>query len=366
MSDQAATATLHVALGERSYDIHIGPNLIADPQAYAGAIRGRRVLIVTNDTVAEHYRAPVEQALTAEHDVDTLILPDGEAYKTLATLDTVAEHLLAGGYGRDATIVALGGGVIGDVAGFAAAVYQRGIDFVQVPTTLLAQVDSSVGGKTGVNHPLGKNMIGAFYQPKRVLADIDVLVTLPEREFAAGMAEVIKYGLIRDAVFFDWLEANMAGINAREPELITEIVRRSVANKAEVVIADEREAGERALLNLGHTFGHALEAELGYGAWLHGEAVAAGMCMAADTSQRLGWLDSAQVERINAVIAAAGLPTAPPPQTSAARIFELMRRDKKVSAGALPLILLADIGHAVRHTDFGDALDQTLHHYLAA
>lgn len=367
MSDSPAVNSLRVELDSRSYDIRIGPGLIGRPAAYADSIRGRQVLIVTNDTIAVHYREPVETALSAAgHEVDTLSLPDGEAHKTLATLDTIAEHLLAGGYGRDATIVALGGGVIGDLAGFAAAIYQRGIDFVQVPTTLLAQVDSSVGGKTGVNHALGKNMIGAFHQPKRVVADVDVLATLPQREFAAGMAEVIKYGLIRDAPFFDWLETNMAGINAREPALIIELIRRSCANKAEVVVADEYEAGERALLNLGHTFGHALESELGYGTWLHGEAVAAGMCMAADTSRRLGWLNAAQVARIEAVIAAAGLPIAPPAETSAARIHELMRRDKKVTAGALRLVLLIDIGRAAIHEGYGTALDETLHHYLAA
>ncbi|MGN8158909.1 3-dehydroquinate synthase [Salinisphaera sp. SWV1] len=367
MSDTPAASTLRVELDSRAYDILIGPGLIGRAAAYDGAIRGPRVLIVTNDTIARHYREPVEAALTdAGHAVDTLILPDGEAHKSMATLDTIAEHLLAHGYGRDATIVALGGGVIGDLAGFAAAIYQRGIDFVQVPTTLLAQVDSSVGGKTGVNHRLGKNMIGAFHQPKRVLADIDVLATLPAREFAAGMAEVIKYGLIRDAGFFDWLEANMAGINAREPALITEIIRRSCANKAEVVVADEREAGQRALLNLGHTYGHALETELGYGAWLHGEAVAAGMCMAADTSRRLGWLSAAHVARIETVIAAAGLPTAPPRETSAGRILDLMQRDKKVTAGALRLVLLTDIGQAVIYENYGAALDDTLHHYLAA
>lgn len=367
MSNTSVASSLRVELGERAYDIRIGPGLISQPASYEGVIRGQRVLVVTNDTVGRHYREPVEAALaTAGHTVDTLILPDGEAHKHMGTLDTIAEHLLAHGYGRDATIVALGGGVIGDLAGFAAAIYQRGIDFVQIPTTLLAQVDSSVGGKTGVNHRLGKNMIGAFYQPQRVLADIDVLATLPAREFAAGMAEVIKYGLIRDHGFFDWLETNMAGINDRDPALITEIIRRSCANKAEVVVADEREAGERALLNLGHTYGHALEADLGYGVWLHGEAVAAGICMAADTSRRLGWLDTAQVARIEAVIASAGLPVAPPAEISAARILELMRRDKKVTAGALRLVLLADIGHAVIHENYGTALGDTLHHYLAS
>lgn len=357
--------TLRVELGRRGYDIAIAPGLIDRADAWHGAIRGERVLIVTNDTVGPLYAATVEHALAGCHRVDTLTLPDGEQYKTLATLERIYDHLLANGYGRDATIVALGGGVIGDIAGFAAASYQRGVDFVQVPTTLLAQVDSSVGGKTGVNHALGKNMIGAFHQPTRVLADISVLETLPAREFAAGMAEVIKYGLIRDAVFFDWLEANMEAINAREPARLIEVIRRSCANKAEVVAADEREAGERALLNLGHTYGHALEGALGYGEWLHGEAVAAGMCMAADTAQRLGWLNSNQVERIESLIAAANLPVAPPAELDKARILALMARDKKVQAGELRLVLMRDIGDAVVTGDYGDALHATLARYFA-
>lgn len=361
MSD---TATLNLDLGERSYAIDIGSELIGDPTAYEGAVAGQRVLIVTNDTVAPLYGAAVAQALAAAHEVDTLVLPDGEAYKTLATLERIYDRLLESGYGRDATLVALGGGVVGDIAGFAAATYQRGIDFIQIPTTLLAQVDSSVGGKTGVNHPLGKNMIGAFHQPRRVLADVDVLATLPDRELSAGLAEVIKYGLIRDAGFFDWLEANMEQLTGRETAALVETIRRSCANKAEVVAADEREAGERALLNLGHTYGHALEAELGFGQWLHGEAVAAGMCMAADTAQRLGWLSDAQVERIESVIERAGLPVAPPPELSAERIHALMARDKKVQAGQLRLVLMTDIGKAVVTRDYGDALQHTLSHYL--
>lgn len=367
MTETLEQAThLDVDLGARSYAIEIGAGLIGDAAAYAGAIRAKRVLVVTNDTVAPLYLARVRAALTPAHEVDHLVLPDGEAYKTLTTAEKIYDKLLSDGHGRDSTIVALGGGVIGDLAGFAAATYQRGIDFVQLPTTLLAQVDSSVGGKTGVNHPLGKNMIGAFHQPTRVLADVDVLASLPARELAAGLAEIIKYGLIRDAAFFDWLESNMGRLNAREPDALGEAIRRSCANKAEVVAADEREAGERALLNLGHTYGHALEAALGYGAWLHGEAVAAGMCMAADTGRRLGWLDAAQVERIEAVIASAHLPTAPPRELGASRIRALMARDKKVKAGRLRLVLLRDIGQALVHEDYGDALDQTLLHYLAA
>ncbi len=357
-------AHLDVDLGALSYTIAIAPGLIGDPAAYAGAIRGPRVLIVTNDTVASWYLARVATALAA-YELDDLVLPDGEAHKTLATVGIIYDKLLRGGYGRDATIIALGGGVIGDIAGFAAATYQRGVDFIQLPTTLLAQVDSSVGGKTGGNHPLGKNMIGAFHQPTRVLADIETLASLPPRELAAVLAEIIKYGLIRDPAFFDWLEAHMNQLVSREPAALAEAIRRSCANKAEVVAADEREAGPRAVLNLGHTFGHALEAELGYGVWLHGEAVAAGMCMAADTARRLGWLDSPQVERIEAVIAAAGLPTAPPAEIKAERIRALMARDKKVQAGRLRLVLLRAIGQATVCDDYGDALDRTLAHYLA-
>jgi len=359
-------AELQVELGTRSYAIRIAPGLIADADAYAGAIRGKRVLVVTNSTIAPLYQARVETALKTSHDLDTLVLPDGEAYKTLGTLNTIYDRLLEGNHGRDTTLVALGGGVIGDIAGFAAASYQRGIDFVQLPTTLLAQVDSSVGGKTGVNHALGKNMIGAFHQPTRVLADIDVLTTLPARELSAGLAEVIKYGLIRDAAFFDWLEANIARLNAREPAALTEAIRRSCANKADVVAADEYEAGQRALLNLGHTYGHALEAQLGYGTWLHGEAVAAGMCMAADTAQRMGWLDAAQVERIETLIRAAHLPIAPPRDIDKTSFRDLMARDKKATSGQLRLVLMRDIGHAVVTSDHGDALDATLTRYFDA
>ncbi len=363
MADARDGARLQVALGRRSYDIRIGAGLLDDPMSYAGAIAGERVLIVTNDTVGALHLKGVQEAL-AEYQVDTLELADGEAHKTLATVERIYDHLLEGGYGRDATIIALGGGVLGDIAGFAAATYQRGVDFVQVPTTLLAQVDSSVGGKTGVNHPLGKNMIGAFHQPTRVVADVRVLDTLPDRELSAGLAEVIKYGLIRDAAFFDWLEANMARLVAREQEALIEAIERSCANKADVVAADEREAGERALLNLGHTYGHALEAALGYGQWLHGEAVAVGMCMAADTSRRLGWIDSRQVERIETVIAAGGLPVAPPDDLTQDRIRRLMARDKKALAGRLRLVLLRDLGQAVLTDDYGQTCDNTLARYL--
>jgi 3-dehydroquinate synthase len=275
------------------------------------------------------------------------VLPDGEVYKTQEVLNRVYDALLAERFSRDCTIVALGGGVIGDMAGFAAACYQRGVAFIQVPTTLLAQVDSSVGGKTGINHPLGKNMIGAFHQPRAVIADVATLGTLPDRELSAGLAEVIKYGLIRDRAFFDWLDEHMAGLRGRDPGLLAKAIRRSCENKAEVVAADERESGERALLNLGHTFGHAIETGTGYGTWLHGEAVGAGLCMAADLSARLGWLAPAELGRTRALIERAGLPTVPPSDLSAERFLELMAVDKKVLDGHLRLVLLRGIGEAL-------------------
>lgn len=360
------TVRLPVELGQRAYDILIGPGLLSQSFAFAGAPAGQAVLIVTDSTIAPLYRQPLEQSLTElGHTVDTLVLPPGEGQKSLTSLEIILDHLLENGYGRDATLVALGGGVIGDLTGFAAAIYQRGIAFIQVPTTLLAQVDSSVGGKTGINHALGKNMIGAFLQPRRVIIDTRVLISLPRREFAAGMAEVIKYGLIRDTGFFDWLETHMAAIMAGQSAQLIETIRRSCANKAAVVQADEFEAGQRALLNLGHTYGHALEAELGYGTWLHGEAVAAGMVMAADTSQRLGWLDQSQCQRIIKLLQAADLPTAPPSDLSIRQIKTHMQRDKKVSAGTIRLILLTDIGQALSSRDYGQAMAQTLQHYLA-
>lgn len=361
----ANTSTLTVDLGRRSYNILIGTSLLDDPAAYAGAIAGNRVLVITNTVVAPLYLERVRAAL-ADYTTDALILADGEAHKTLPTVEHIYDHLLQHGYGRDATIVALGGGVLGDIAGFAAASYQRGIDFVQVPTTLLAQVDSSVGGKTGVNHSLGKNMIGAFHQPTRVVADTDVLTTLPDRQLSAGLAEVIKYGLIHDADFFDWLEGHIQQLMHREPAALIEAIRRSCANKAEIVAADERETGVRALLNLGHTYGHALEAALGYGQWLHGEAVAAGISMAADTSQRLGWVDAAAVQRSEALLQAANLPIVPPGDLAIDTIRDLMARDKKALGGQIRLILLKAIGDAVVTTDYGDACEATLARYLAA
>ncbi len=343
--------TLHVALGERSYPIYIGEQLLSEPDLFTAHIKAKEVLIVTNETVAPLYLDDIKSALSA-YRLETVILPDGEQYKTLEIMQRIFDGLLQARMSRQATIIALGGGVIGDMAGFAAACYQRGVPFIQVPTTLLSQVDSSVGGKTAVNHPLGKNMIGAFYQPQCVFADISTLKTLDNRQFAAGLAEVIKYGLINDAEFFDWLEANMAGLVARQPELLAQAIALSCQDKADIVAADEREQGVRALLNLGHTFGHAIETGCGYGVVLHGEAIAIGMAMAADLSERLGWLDITTVERIKAVLTSAGLPVIVPSEMTASRFMDLMAVDKKVQDGAIRLILLKAIGQAVISDDY--------------
>jgi 3-dehydroquinate synthase len=303
--------------------------------------------VVTNDVVGPLYLAPFVAGLKAQGlRVTEIVLPDGEAHKDWVTLNLIFDGLLGDRCDRSTTLIALGGGVIGDMTGFAAATYQRGVPFIQVPTTLLSQVDSSVGGKTAINHPLGKNMIGAFYQPKLVLADIGVLNTLPDRELKAGLAEVIKYGLIRDLPFLEWLEANIHRLLARDPEALAEAVERSCRNKAEVVAIDETEQGERATLNLGHTFGHAIETGLGYGEWLHGEAVAAGAVMAADLSRRLGWLSDADVVRVRVIHERAGLPVKGA-ALGADRYLELMAHDKKVSDGTLRLVLLKQIGQAV-------------------
>ena len=346
--------TLHVALGERSYPIYIGEQLLSEPALFAAHIKGKEVLIVSNETVAPLYLEQVKAALAA-YRLETVILPDGEQFKTLDIMQRIFDSLLQARMSRQVTIIALGGGVIGDMAGFAAACYQRGVPFIQVPTTLLSQVDSSVGGKTAVNHPLGKNMIGAFYQPQAVFADTSTLKTLDDRQFAAGLAEVIKYGLINDAEFFDWLEANMTGLVARQPALLAQAIALSCQDKADIVAADEREQGVRALLNLGHTFGHAIETGCGYGEVLHGEAIAIGMTMAADLSQRLAWLDMAAVERIKAVFIAAGLPITVPSDMTAERIMDLMAVDKKVQDGAIRLILLKAIGQAVISDDYAPA-----------
>lgn len=347
----AVTKTLTVELGERSYPIHIGPGLLDRPELLLPQIPGRQVMVVTNDTVAPLYLSRIQGTLNGlQH--SAVILPDGEQYKTLEVLNRIFDALLERRFNRGCTLVALGGGVIGDMAGFAAASYQRGIHFIQIPTTLLAQVDSSVGGKTGVNHPLGKNMIGAFYQPRCVIADTDTLNTLEDRQLAAGMAEVIKYGLIRDADFFLWLEENIDALNGRDTSALIHAIERSCACKAEIVAADERESGQRALLNLGHTFGHAIETGTGYGSWLHGEAVAAGMVLAAQLSARQGWLAQPDVERIERLLVRARLPVRPPSEISADRFLELMAVDKKVLDAGLRLVLLKAIGEAVVSADF--------------
>ncbi|NIP73242.1 MAG: 3-dehydroquinate synthase, partial [Gammaproteobacteria bacterium] len=350
----------------RSYPIYIGRGLLGNSRCFTPHIPGTQVMVVTNDAVAPLYLETLAATLSGL-DCETLVLPDGEQYKTLDTVNRIFTVLLEKHFTRTATLVALGGGVIGDITGFAAACYQRGIDFIQVPTTLLAQVDSSVGGKTGVNHPLGKNMIGAFHQPRCVVADTAVLSTLPDRELSAGIAEVIKYGLIRDAEFFAWLEHNMEALLARDAAALAFAIERSCGNKAQVVAADERESGQRALLNLGHTFGHAIETGLGYGTWLHGEAVGAGMYMAAHLSVRLGWLDAAALGRIEALLKRARLPAGPPADLSARRILELMAVDKKVLDGRLRLVLLRGIGDAVVTSEFdAGALRLTLDELIAA
>jgi len=341
-----AMQTLTVDLGERAYPIHIGPGLLDRADLVLPHLKQKRVVIVSNTTVAPLYLARLRQSLAdAGVAAEAVILPDGEAYKNWETLNLIFDALLSQRAERKTTLIALGGGVIGDLTGFAAACYQRGMPFIQVPTTLLAQVDSSVGGKTGINHPLGKNMIGAFHQPQLVLADTDTLNTLPDRELSAGLAEVIKYGLIRDLPFLEWLEANMEQLVARDTDALTYAIRRSCENKAEVVAADERESGQRALLNLGHTFGHAIEAGMGYGNWLHGEGVSAGTMLAADLSLRLGNLSRADVERIAALFRRAGLPVLAPDLGEAA-YMEHMGVDKKVEGGRIRFVLFRKLGEA--------------------
>lgn len=338
--------TLSLDLGTRSYPIYIGRELLDRSACLIPHITGKRVVIVTNTTVAPLYLERVSASVQTYQPL-SVVLPDGEQYKTLEVVNRIYDALLAAHCDRKTTLIALGGGVVGDMAGFAAATYQRGVPFIQIPTTLLAQVDSSVGGKTGVNHPLGKNMIGAFHQPRAVVIDTDTLHTLPDQELSAGLAEVIKYGLIDDAEFFAWLEQNMEALLARDAVALSFAIERSCRNKARVVAADERESGQRALLNLGHTFGHAIETGCGYGSWLHGAAVAAGMVMAADLSQRLGWLSAAEKQRIEALIARAHLPLRAPAELDATRMLELMGVDKKVMDGKMRLVLLKGIGRAL-------------------
>ena len=357
--------TLTVELGERSYPILIGSGLLGEPELVSPHIRGNQILIVSNETVAPLY---LEQARNAfrNYDVQTVILPDGEQYKTLQTLDLIFDALLSHHFDRHCTLVALGGGVVGDMTGFAAATYQRGVDFIQLPTTLLAQVDSSVGGKTGVNHPLGKNMIGAFHQPNCVVIDTATLETLEDRQFSAGLAEIIKYGLIRDQKFTRWLEDNMNNLLARDTAAIVQAIETSCRSKAEIVAADEKEGGVRALLNLGHTFGHAIETGAGYGNWLHGEAVGTGMLMAADLSRRQGWLGESDVQRVENLIDKALLPTRAPAHMNYTHFMEIMAVDKKVRAGKINLVLLRAIGDAFITNEFDlDKLRETIEAHRA-
>nr|WP_298111269.1 3-dehydroquinate synthase [uncultured Pseudomonas sp.] len=352
--------TLHVDLGERSYPIYIGAGLLARSDLLVPHIAGRQVAIVTNETVAPLYLEALEAALSGFNPT-SIVLPDGEAYKNWQTLQLIFDGLLGARHDRGTTVIALGGGVIGDMAGFAAACYQRGVNFIQIPTTLLSQVDSSVGGKTGINHPLGKNMVGAFYQPQAVLIDTQTLSTLPARELSAGLAEVIKYGLICDEPFLTWLEANMPALRALDQVALTTAIERSCAAKARVVGADERESGVRATLNLGHTFGHAIETQQGYGAWLHGEAVAAGTVMALEMSCRLGWIQPGERDRAIRLFLAAGLPVVPPEDMLPEHFLEHMAVDKKVLDGRLRLVLLRAIGEAVVTSDFPrEVLNATL------
>ena len=355
---------ISVELGARAYPIYIGEGLLADPALLARHISAKQILIISNEIVAPLYLEPVRQSLP-NAEIDTFILPDGEHAKNLKNFNRIISRLLERKYSRSCMIIALGGGVIGDLAGFVAACYQRGARFIQIPTTLLAQVDASVGGKTAVNHPLGKNMIGAFHQPVAVIADTQALDTLPDRELAAGLAEVIKYGLIRDPSFFSWLEANIEALLQRDKQALAHAIERSCFNKAEVVAADEREAGARALLNLGHTFGHAIETALAYEKWLHGEAVACGMLMVADLSARLGLLDEPAVNRIGALLAKTGLPATIHPDADGRALLANMKVDKKAKDGVVFLVLLKAIGEAVLTADYSeDALSRTVNRFL--
>jgi 3-dehydroquinate synthase len=355
--------TLRVELGSRSYPILIGEGLLVRADLLSQHVPGRDVLLVTNTTVGPLYSAALKAGLGDRRSVE-VTLPDGESHKTLATVSRMLDVLVANRFARDGTVVALGGGVVGDMAGFAAACYQRGIAYVQVPTTLLAQVDSSVGGKTGVNHPGGKNLIGAFHQPSAVIADTDTLKTLPVRELRAGLAEVIKCGLIGDAALFTWLEQNVEKVLAHEPSALTHVIRRSCELKANIVGRDEREQGERALLNLGHTFGHALESATGYTKWLHGEAVGAGLLMAATMSHEAGLIPGDAVERLRKLLVRAGLPTEER-EVRAGTALEHMRIDKKVKSGRIRLVLLRSIGAAFVTADYPDAaLQRTLEAHL--
>lgn len=348
---------IQVDLGERSYPIYIGQNLLTKNSGiWSRFLQNKHILIVTNDTVAPLYLAQLSDAISQHGKVETIALPDGEQFKDLSHLNAIFTLALERNLARDCVMLALGGGVIGDMTGFAAACYQRGVDFIQIPTSLLAQVDSSVGGKTAVNHPLGKNMIGAFYQPKQVIIDTDCLQTLPKREFAAGMAEVIKYGIIWDAAFFKYLEQRVEQLKLLETESLTYIIKRCCEIKAEIVAQDETERGVRALLNLGHTFGHAIEAEMGYGSWLHGEAVAAGIILAAKTSVSMGLMDESNLCRIKMLLKAFNLPVCAPKSMDFDQFIKHMRRDKKVLSGQLRLVLPIRIGQADVFSQIDDNL----------
>ncbi len=345
--------TLNVDLGDRSYPIYIGQQLLASAEFLPKHIKGNSVVVVSNTTVAPLYLDKIETVLNNINiRYDTVILDDGEQYKTMDSVYKIIDCLLSNRHDRKTTLIALGGGVVGDITGFSAAIYQRGINFIQIPTTLLSQVDSSVGGKTGVNHPNGKNMIGAFYQPECVIADISTFDTLPKREISAGLAEVIKYGLIYDETFHNWLETHISQLVANNPQFMAKAVLRSCEIKAEVVAIDEKEQGLRAILNLGHTFGHAIEAAMGYGNWLHGEAVSVGMIMACDLSHRLGWLDESVTQRTIKLLKESGLPIKAPKEMTIEKYMNAMSIDKKVDNGTINIVLLTALGKAVITADY--------------
>ena len=356
--------TLTVDLGDRSYPIYIGTDLLSEASLLSRHIRGKSAVVVTNSTIAPLYLATVRSSLDA-HNIrhDCVTLEDGEQHKTVATVEKIIDVLLQQRHDRQTTLIALGGGVIGDITGFAASIYQRGVNYIQIPTTLLSQVDSSVGGKTGVNHPMGKNMIGAFYQPQCVIADTGTLHTLPARELSAGLAEVIKYGLIHNAGFFEWLEQNIEPLMACDYQALCHAILVSCTIKAEIVAKDERESGIRAILNLGHTFGHAIEASMGYGNWLHGEAVATGMVMAADLSLRHGWIDETVKQRTVNLLEKSTLPVKSPKDMTVDQYMNAMAIDKKTIDGRIKLVLLKTLGSAIITSDYqADLLKQTLSH----
>ncbi len=360
--------SLQLDLGAQSYSIHIGQNLIAEPSLFESCVKGRQVLVVTNDIVAPLYLQKVLNSLDRlEHPADsikTLILPDGESHKTFTTLQQILDELVQCNFDRQSLLIALGGGVVGDMTGFAAAIYQRGVSFVQVPTTLLSQVDASVGGKTAINHPMGKNLIGAFHQPKAVIIDTDTLGTLPPREYAAGIAEVIKYGCIMDHAFLTWLEQNINAINQQDPATNEHLIYQSCLNKAKLVSADEKEAGIRSHLNFGHTFGHAIENALGYGTWLHGEAVAMGMLLATKLSQLLGLVTEADLKRLEKLVSDFNLPTKLPDHLDNKTLIDIMQRDKKVQQHKIGFIILKSLGQAIMVDEVNEPLlEQTLNYY---